>query len=158
MDDSKAFYAFDRERKLFALMSTDQRLKVWDAESGALQVDYSSEQHLSENCTSFEWGQEPAAPSISVKKIKKSQLEPVDAAKLVAYGTDAGRIVLFNVKTGLVWKQLLGGHTESVTSLAFSADHQILYTGSNDDSICVWNVPAGTRIGFVHPHVLVTWS
>jgi WD40 repeat protein len=67
-------------------------------------------------------------------------------SKMLASGDEAGLIYLWNISTFA--SEILRGHTDSVVSLAFSYDGNLLASagGENDRSIIVWDVP--TRKGF----------
>lgn len=48
------------------------------------------------------------------------------------------RIRIWDIQTGEVL-EVLAGHTESVTTLAFSADAKLLASGSYDGTVLVWD-------------------
>jgi WD40 repeat protein len=55
---------------------------------------------------------------------------------------------------------LLAGHTDTVTCLAFSPDAKYLATGSNDRNTIIWNVANGTamyRLIFKAPVHCLLW-
>ena len=57
-------------------------------------------------------------------------------------GQDAGRITLWDVATRTVRSEL-GGHSEVVSSLAYSPDGQVLASSGGDRSVRLWDVAAG---------------
>lgn len=65
--------------------------------------------------------------------------------KWFAIGDEAGAIHLFDVATGKLAKTL-AGHTGAATSLAFTADSTLLYSGAADKSVRVWNVAEGKQL------------
>ncbi|KAI3842261.1 hypothetical protein MKW98_026051 [Papaver atlanticum] len=79
---------------------------------------------------------------------------PTDAT-LVATGGRDDKGFLWKMGVG-DWAQELQGHKDSVSSLAFSKDGQLLATGSLDGTIKVWDVPSGSLKFRWHPrgHVL----
>jgi hypothetical protein len=71
-------------------------------------------------------------------------------SKLLAVpsGTD---ILLFDAKTGQ-YQRCLGGHDARVLPLAFSADGPLLASGSDDRTVCVWQVSTGKRLQRLRGH------
>ncbi|KAI3877489.1 hypothetical protein MKW92_051396, partial [Papaver armeniacum] len=67
---------------------------------------------------------------------------PTDAT-LVATGGADDKGFLWKMGVG-DWAQELQGHKDSVSTLAFSIDGQLLATGSLDGTIQVWDMPSGS--------------
>ncbi len=64
--------------------------------------------------------------------------------KLRAVKWDRGRAVQLSDATCGKELAVLWGHTDQVRSLAFSSDGSILASGSTDNTVRLWDVPAGT--------------
>src|SRR5690606_7262004 len=68
---------------------------------------------------------------------------------VVAAGTwdqeNGGRIHLWSVATGEIVTTLYG-HTDIITSVAFSADGRLVYSGSWDRTLRVWNLTTSLEI------------
>ncbi len=63
----------------------------------------------------------------------------------VEYTEAVGTIRLYHFPTGRL-TGLLKGHTNVISSLAFSKDNRFLASGSSDDTVRIWNVEKQTRI------------
>lgn len=62
--------------------------------------------------------------------------------RLMAWGTDGGRVTIMNVADGsLVFSTQ--GHDRDVTALKFDTKGDHLVSGSRDDDIIIWNIPDG---------------
>jgi WD40 repeat protein len=70
-----------------------------------------------------------------------------DGAQL-AVGEEAGKIKVFDAKTGQVTKTL-PGHSAAVTGVAFSADGSKLISGSQDKTCRLWNLAESKEIGIL---------
>lgn len=66
-------------------------------------------------------------------------------ADLLAFGNDAGEVVLLDPLACII-KARLQGHEDNVNAVAFSPDGQLLVSGSRDQSIMVWDVLQETKI------------
>ena len=60
----------------------------------------------------------------------------------IAVGLDSGDIMILDAITGS-GKLVLSGHVRGVTSLAFSPDGTLLVSGSDDDTIKLWDMQTG---------------
>ncbi|MGC1377644.1 MAG: hypothetical protein WA821_15525 [Anaerolineales bacterium] len=56
-------------------------------------------------------------------------------------------VLLDNTQTNPPLRQFLNGHTDLVSSLAFSPDGKMLASGSKDGAIILWNIEKGQPIG-----------
>ena len=58
---------------------------------------------------------------------------------MIASGAWNGSVILWSVETGEKM-HTFDEHTENVTSLEFSADNELLVSGSGDDSLKLWDI------------------
>ena len=63
----------------------------------------------------------------------------------IAVGLDRGEIIVLNAFTGS-HMATFSGHTDSVTCLTFSSNGVLLVSGSNDNSVKLWDVQTGGTI------------
>ena len=70
----------------------------------------------------------------------------------VAVGLDSGDIMILDAITGSS-KLVLSGHVRGVTSLAFSLDGTLLVSGSDDDTIKLWDMQTGEVMGTFYDSV-----
>jgi WD40 repeat protein len=64
----------------------------------------------------------------------------------LAGGTTDGNIYLWDV-IGLTIQRIMGGHTGPVRSLVHTTDGEILFSGSSDNTVRIWNVSSGAPLG-----------
>jgi WD40 repeat protein len=65
-----------------------------------------------------------------------------DDGRTVFTGSYDGTVILWEVTTGKQ-RQILQGHSDTVTGIALSSDHKHLWTASGDGSIRLWNPYTG---------------
>ena len=69
----------------------------------------------------------------------------------IAVSLQSGNIIILDAITG-IRKSVLSGHTEGVTSLAFSSDGMSLVSGSNDETLKLWDVQTGGIVKTFYGH------
>ena len=74
-----------------------------------------------------------------------------DGRLLASAGAD-NTVKLWDVPTGRELRTL-AGHTDLVTSLAFSADSQVVASASYDRSVKLWDAQSGQEIHTLRGHV-----
>lgn len=63
----------------------------------------------------------------------------VGSHQLLVVGSYLGQIVIYNMEDGN--KQFeIGGHTKLISALFFDKETNRLYSGSEDTSVCVWQI------------------
>ncbi|KAL6051254.1 WD repeat-containing protein 43 [Balamuthia mandrillaris] len=140
---------FDPNFERFALISSDNRLKIWDVASSSLRQSFTEAGHLNTQFSTLCWGTSPE------KKGAKANTKRVKSANL-ALGTVKGFIVLLRDGGGSASlddgqnKRILGekgeGHSSRVNSLAFNKAGTFLFSCSNDTHVIQWNVETGQII------------
>lgn len=71
--------------------------------------------------------------------------------KMLASGSNDGRVRLWDIKDGTLFK-ILKGHTDSVLSVAFAPSGEILASGSADSTIRLWDVNDGALLQTLDGH------
>ena len=75
----------------------------------------------------------------------------------IAVGLDSGEIITLDRITS-IQTAILSGHTDLVTSLAFSPDGTSLVSGGNDKAIKLWDVQTGGVVKTFHGHTDQVYS
>jgi WD40 repeat protein len=70
---------------------------------------------------------------------------------IIAVGLGSNGIVILDAISGSC-KSTLSGHTDKVTSLAFSPDRALLVSGSIDKSVKLWDVQTGGAVKTFRGH------
>ena len=108
--------AFSPNGKQVVSGSWDKSLKVWNAETGTelstLTVDS------------------------GFRGVQSVSFSPI--GDMIAAGCYNGKIYFIDAQSGEV-KRALTGHSDQVSSVAFSADGQWVMSGSNDKTIRLWD-------------------
>eukprot|EP00124_Ichthyophonus_hoferi_P001977 Ihof_evm9s120 gene=Ihof_evmTU9s120 len=125
--------SFDPSGDLYATISGDGRLKVWETATGNLRQQYTSPTHLADTFTCLAWG------SAQGKKGKVAKRSP---STMVAFGTKTGKVVVYSL-TGGTEVAVLTGHTDRVNDVAFSPNGKTLYSCSTDKQIMQWDIASG---------------
>ncbi|TYZ59257.1 hypothetical protein PybrP1_010340 [[Pythium] brassicae (nom. inval.)] len=137
---------FAPSQEYFAAVSEDNRLRVWDVSSGALQHDLRERDHLSYKYTCITWTLSSPLLKKSAKRAKASgSAAPLG---LVALGTSAGAVVVWDLQKGEVVQTLASdkdkdAHGAAVTDVAFNSQGSLLYSSSSEKHVLEWNVKDG---------------
>eukprot|EP00698_Gefionella_okellyi_P021909 TRINITY_DN7183_c0_g1_i1.p1 TRINITY_DN7183_c0_g1~~TRINITY_DN7183_c0_g1_i1.p1 ORF type:complete len:672 (-),score=158.70 TRINITY_DN7183_c0_g1_i1:18-1985(-) len=135
--------AFDPTRTTFALVSADNRLKIFDVISGKLRHQLSDSTHLTERYSCLAWG------LAETKSRARSKAAKIESPTLVALGTHSGRVIIWDLQRGQVVKRLGDsgdGHQQKVNSIRFTASGVLVSVG-DDRQIIDWNVTSGLPTG-----------
>jgi WD40 repeat protein len=155
--------AFSGDGKLLASAGLAGTIKLWDLATGKLKAELvegwgSEEIHAVWTQTDGRWQKlDPASFYSGIRSVAFS-----GDGKLLASGSDGGRVNLWNVETGKL-KAALIGHNEAVSSVAFSPDGRLLAsvsgTGLGDEEweegpepgweIALWDVSTGAQVAYV---------
>ena len=68
-------------------------------------------------------------------------------SKIIAGGSEDGRVRLWDAKRGVVLHEALVGYKNVILSLAFSPDGKLIAGGGRDGKIRVWDAKSGAPIG-----------
>ncbi len=66
------------------------------------------------------------------------------SGQILATDNESNGITFWNLQTGKLM-HTLRGHPNTVASLAFSADRQILVSGGSEGLVKIWRIPASTK-------------
>uniref|UniRef100_A0A7G3B859 Putative wd40 domain protein n=1 Tax=Lutzomyia longipalpis TaxID=7200 RepID=A0A7G3B859_LUTLO len=133
--------AFSPDRKFFANISDDGKLKVWDVETNELKHDYATSIVNSSPCTCLTW--------ITLKHglSKKSRRSTISGQDFLALGTTTGSVLVFSLSAGKVEHTLKGdGHMGGITSSSWDKT-RTLYTSGEDCKVIVWDLEKGSSTG-----------
>ena len=111
----------------FATVSEDGLLSVWNTDGGALSQQHPRPTHLAVRWTCVAWWQ------------------PEGAAGMLALGSDAGLVVIWDLSLGQIAHELRG-HTQHVTDVAFEKEGHILLSTGRDKQVCCWNATSGELV------------
>ena len=120
--------AFSPDGSTIASGSRDNRVRLWDAKTGA---------HI-RTFTGHTWDVYSVAFSPDGSTI-------ASGSSTIASGSLYGTMRLWDVETGALIRTLTG-HTDSVGSVAFSPDGSTIASGSRDDTVRLWDVETGALI------------
>uniref|UniRef100_K3WH81 Small-subunit processome Utp12 domain-containing protein n=1 Tax=Globisporangium ultimum (strain ATCC 200006 / CBS 805.95 / DAOM BR144) TaxID=431595 RepID=K3WH81_GLOUD len=130
---------FASSQEFYAAVSEDNRLKVWEVSSGALQHDLKERDHLSYKYTAIAWTQTSPLLKGGAKRAKTAGLG------LIALGTSTGAIVVWDLQKGEVVRTLSSeqdkdAHGAAVNDVAFNAQGNLLYSCSSEKNVLEWNL------------------
>ncbi len=72
-------------------------------------------------------------------------------SRLLAIGTEDGRVLLWNARTGVAQAPALRVSTGNVAGISFSPDGTVMAVASRDGSTTLWDVRSGAQIGDSFP-------
>lgn len=131
--------SYESQRKQFAIVGSDSRIKIWDTLKGKLG-QLKESQHLNKKYTCISW-------SVATTKEKNTQV-------MLAAGTEKGEIIIWDVlKSNVVhqWSQKVTGqgHIGQVNDIVFGKSGT-LYSCSEDKTILSWSLLSGALVSTVH--------
>jgi U3 small nucleolar RNA-associated protein 5 len=160
---------FDAPRHRLAVVSKDNRLKIWDATSGKLVANCVDPKHLSAAYSCLTWTRPPvrrsAADSSShqtggKKRGRPSEKEESRGPDCIALGTEQGTIVVWDLSTFQLLPQFAAAgsagstthhtsatrHNGRVTDAAFNASVSALFTCGVDGAVRQWDFQTGALL------------
>ncbi|CAM9922811.1 unnamed protein product, partial [Hapterophycus canaliculatus] len=113
--------------ELYASVSSDNRLRIYNTASGALRQQYVEPRHLAKQYTCIAWHRRS-----SKSKRSSSGASKPSSLGMIALGTDKGSVSVWDLKRGALAFSLGEGEgLPNVTSVAFSADGSSLFSASS---------------------------
>ncbi len=126
-------FLFSSDSNLFAGMSSDGFIGLWDANTG-------NERHTSKRIQLFEKNHTALDHSPLYAPVFGFAFSP--DSQILASASSKHSIHLLDTTTGNI-RHSLQGHTARVGSLSFSSNGQTLVSGSHDGTIRFWNTTTG---------------
>eukprot|EP00007_Cunea_sp_BSH-02190019_P005796 CAMPEP_0174240642 /NCGR_PEP_ID=MMETSP0417-20130205/19799_1 /TAXON_ID=242541 /ORGANISM="Mayorella sp, Strain BSH-02190019" /LENGTH=675 /DNA_ID=CAMNT_0015319763 /DNA_START=65 /DNA_END=2089 /DNA_ORIENTATION=- len=132
--------SLDAFAQQYAAVGADNRLRVWDTQSGKMTKQFTPPNHLNVRYSCLRWAPVPVAPSSSRGRKSRNTATGAQSANIVALGSEKGAIVLWNIQTGQVEAELAGGdgHTSRVHDIVFSSA-SVLFSCDADGYVIEWN-------------------
>ncbi|CAG0911566.1 unnamed protein product, partial [Cyprideis torosa] len=139
--------------------SSEDNVKIWDAQSGQLLNTL----HLSE------WGTESTGQRVNLQRLEQVLQKAKDQlgrkyvsvtirttifspdGQFIASDSDDNTIRIWDVQTRQVL-QILQGHSAPISSVAFSPDGQFITSGSDDNTVRIWDVQTGQSLKTLQGH------
>jgi len=158
-DEVKAM-AISGDRRLVASANWDHTIKVWEAATGRVRVTFQGHSKVA-RCLAFSPDGKRIAsctfPTLRSDELKiwdtgtgREVLSLGDPARTVCFSFDGKRLASVLDATIHLWDATSGrklltltGHTKQVRSLAFTPDGKSLASSADDESVRVWDLPAG---------------
>ena len=167
LHDNIVCVAFSRDGQRIVGGLLGQKMRVWDASTGAAGSPFADSELYS--CVAYSrdgrWIVSGSGDTVKVWDSKTGQLKLTlkghsHAVTSVAFSLDGQRIVsgsqdkkikVWNAKTGNEILTLIG-HADVVTTVAISSDGQRIVSGSFDKTIKVWNAETGGAFATLRGH------
>lgn len=141
---SGALCAFSGDGRLFAAVSSDNRLKVWDAHTGALRHQFTQSSHLSAAYTCMAW----IPPQTQQKRRRSSGAVQQDST--LALGTVEGDILVWDMVRGEVVQTLSHGtkrkkadSASPVSDVCPTASGQLYSCSEDSPDVLLWCLADG---------------
>mmetsp|Transcript_21989 Transcript_21989/g.32679 ORF Transcript_21989/g.32679 Transcript_21989/m.32679 type:complete len:696 (-) Transcript_21989:29-2116(-) len=146
---------FNQKQDKWAVITDDNRLKIWNTFSAQLHEHFFSSKHLSDTYTCLAWG-------INTDKRKKRARQQNDLEQLgfVALGSHSGRIVCWDLRQGKIvhefsvttnekkrgGKRRQDAHRKRVNDLVFDSKASRLFSCGDDGLIFEWDLQTGNML------------
>jgi len=162
MSKTSLLCSFDSNHSRCAILTNDNRIKIWDVASGELNQEILTTKHLTEKYTCIAWGYDPN--NQKTKNTKSGTPSKSQTQIRLALGSDNGSIDLYDInksqhiftlggkinendsKQTKAQAKLGGGHSQRVSDVVFNSNGSFLYSCSEDKYIIIWNGQNGEII------------
>ncbi|KAG5175110.1 WD40-repeat-containing domain protein [Tribonema minus] len=125
--------------QLLAILSADNRLRLWDVVSGTVRQQYVEAQHLSKHFSAIAWHR-PSSASAG-KRRRSSSTDSAAPLGVIALGSEAGGVSIWDLQLGVQTTLTDGNARSPISCMAFSSDGSKLYTASSTDKDVVeWSM------------------
>ncbi|XP_037041242.1 WD repeat-containing protein 43-like isoform X3 [Bradysia coprophila] len=125
---------FSPDGRLFALLDTDGKLKIWNVKDNRLTQEYVPDLHLSQPYTCFVWFTACAG---------------IDGTLYIALGTSEGGVDLYSHAQGKLARKFTGdGHAGAVTAICLHSN-TTLYTSGEDSKIVEWSLTKCSSVRYI---------
>jgi len=162
MSKTSLLCSFDNNHTRCALLTNDNRIKIWDVASGDLSQEILTTRHLTEKYTCIAWGSDSSDQK--TKSGKSSTPSKSQTQMRLALGSDNGSIDIYDINKSQLLFTLGGrtndsdskqsksqakkgaGHSQKVYDIVFDYSGGLLYSCSEDKYIIIWNANTGEII------------
>jgi len=162
--------AFSQDNRLLATGSTDNLVRLWDASSGDVLLQFQGHAAPVTDVAFDRNGQLLASSSEDnsvrvwdmVRRVEQYHLEGHSDwvlgitfspdGRWLASGSRDHSVRLWNMKNGTA-VHTFHGHAESVTSVAIAPDNRLLVSGSEDGTIRLWDIKELTEMRVLLGHL-----
>lgn len=122
--------SFSSGGQIFAQLSSDSRLHLWDVASKKAMKSYVDKNHLTHSFTCYAWG--------SSSK---------DTPGFLAVGFSDGVVVVWDLSRGVVAKTIgVSKETEAPTDIVFSKDGKSIFVSTIQNQIVQYSIESGSEI------------
>eukprot|EP01134_Creolimax_fragrantissima_P001009 CFRG1009T1 len=120
------YSSIDPTGTLFACLSADGRLRVFETATSKKIIEHVSDASLANAYTCLAWNPVADQP-----------------ASVIALGSRSGHVFMFDIAKSEIVSELKG-HLESVNAVLFSPSGETLYSCSNDKHVFIWDLESST--------------
>jgi WD40 repeat protein len=150
----------------------DSTTRLWDVASGQVLREFNGNDRDGNGLTAYSsdgklvtlaggtiWLDVPTGQKIDFPGITSAGPSLFSSDGNLFAGTDShGNVSVWNVSTHKLFKQFLSGHTDLITSMAFSPDNKLLLTGSSDKTARLWDLSTGQLLRILSGHTAALTS
>eukprot|EP00111_Clytia_hemisphaerica_P020266 TCONS_00059727-protein len=137
--ESNTRSSFSFDGNYFALLSIDNRLRIWDVASGKLLREYSSTDDVESTCTCLCWTRNLDPKSKDGRKRKKEKGKREQLSSLLI-GYRNGGLVAYNSNSDQLEQNYRDGHSKKVNCIDYNYSNNNFYSCSDDKHIVEWNI------------------